>query len=76
MYVCIVCVHVHDLINEPQLRWLQTTTYHMAWMKVTQCAGRVPANTRRHQLCWSDREWAYYMSCTRVHVHVDVCTCT
>ena len=34
-------------------------------MKVTQCPGRVSANTRRHQLRWGDREWAYYMSCAR-----------
>ena len=33
-------------------------------MEVTQCAGRVSANTRRHQLRWGDREWAYHMSCT------------
>ena len=55
-------------INEPQLPWLRTAIYHTGLdvkMEVTQCAGRVSANTRRHQLRWGDREWAYYMSCAR-----------
>ena len=42
-------------------------------MEVTQCTGHVSANTRRHQLCWDDWEWVYYMSCAR---NTDVCTCT
>ena len=45
------------IINEPQLPWLQTAIYHTGQdvkMKVTQCAGRVSANTRLHQLHWSD----------------------
>ena len=56
-------------INEPQLPWLRTAIiYHTGLdvkMEVTRCAGRISANTRHHQLCWGDREWAYYMSCTR-----------
>ena len=34
----------------------------MLGMKVSQC---VSANTRLHQLCWGDWEWAYYMSYVR-----------
>ena len=52
-------------INEPQLPWLRTAIYHTGLdvkMEVTQCAGHISANTRHHQLCWGDREWA--------------CTCT
>ena len=66
LYTCKHNVHVH---NEPQIPWLQTAVrvYHTGLdvhvkMEVTQCTG---SNTRRHQLHWGDREWAYYMSCTR-----------
>ena len=51
-------IHVHNVyvyINEPQLLWLRTAIYHAGLdvkMKVTQCAGRVSANTRLHQLRW------------------------
>ena len=52
-------------INEPQLPWLRTAIYHTGLdvkMEVTQCAGRVSANTRHHHTC----------TCTNVHVHVQV----
>ena len=38
-------------INEPQLPWLRTAISHTGLdvkMEVTQCAGRVSANTRCH----------------------------
>ena len=40
-------------INKPQLPWLQTAIYHTVLdvkMEVTQCTGRVSANTRYHHL--------------------------
>ena len=41
-------------INEPQLPWLQTVIiYHTGLdvkMEVTQCAGRISANTRHHHM--------------------------
>ena len=63
----VMCPPIHMIkINEPQLPWETAIIYHIGLdvkMKVTQCTGRVSANTRRHQLRWGDREWAYYMSC-------------
>ena len=58
--IYIPCVQVHVFIhvymymikiNEPQLPWLRTAIYHTGLdvkMEVTQCAGHVSANTRRH----------------------------
>ena len=45
-------------------------------MEVTQCAGRVSANTRRHQLRWGDWEWAYTCTCTCICLYHLQCTCT
>ena len=56
---------------ESQLPWLQTAIYDThrldVKMEVTQCTGRISANTRRHQLCWGDQEWA-----TTCHVWVNM----
>ena len=80
-----ICTHAHapttyynywtDMymyMIEPQVPWLRTAIYHTGLdvkMEVTQCAGRVSANTRHHQLHWGDREWAYYM-CTSITLTV------
>ena len=63
IYACKIYMYVHVLFlsNEAQLLWLQTATWaSMLKMKVTQCIGCISANTRLHQLCWSDWKWAHY----------------
>ena len=60
--LCLLC-HIHENISEPQLPRLQTAPRPRC-QPVTHCAGRVAANTRPHQLCWSNRECGCYMSCT------------
>ena len=59
-----------DRVHSTQ-RMFCTCLKCMLKMKVTQCAGRVSANTRLHQLRWSDREWVYYTSCKCTYI----CTC-
>ena len=68
-------IHMYMIrINEPQLPWLQTAIYHTGLdvkMEVTQCAGRVSANTRHHQLRWGDQEW----TCTCMYICITVKYC-
>ena len=56
------CV-IHENIRELQLPRLQTALRPRC-QPVTHCAGCISANTRPHQLYWSDRECWSYMSCT------------
>ena len=41
-------------------------------MKVIQCTGYVSANTRCHQLCWGDREWASCACNTNVWPYISL----
>ena len=60
-------VHVHEtqLIEKHNplvigCKWLSGLVVNI----VTQCAGRISANARPHQLRRGDRECGYYMPCT------------